>query len=159
SSYFAVAPGYETTFSPVKASATAPAIVLTNNYSLPAAAGPLGPSAYFGQALTQPINRSVNSPAIYQWNIGFEHDFGRNLIAQVMWAGNRGTHLLATRSYNLAPQSVIQQAIDAQTAAGGRAGVAQTFLNQSVPNAVAGLVPGTLGAATRTLISAATPYL
>jgi len=58
---------------------------------------------------------------------------------------------------NLAPESLIQQAIAAQ-AASGRAGDAQAFLNRTVPNPLAGLVPGTLGAATVTIANASLPF-
>ena len=68
--YFAAAPGFETTFSPLKPASAEPALVLRGNYELPPADGPRGEAAYLGLGFTNPLNRQLENPRIYQWNFG-----------------------------------------------------------------------------------------
>ena len=154
---YAVAPGYDTILAPIKPSATAPAVVLATSYTLPPVSGPQGAQAYLGQGFTQPVDRYAQASTVYQWNFGIQREITKNLVAELLYGGNRGLRLMAVRSLNQAPESLIQQAIDVQ-AASGRPGDAQAFLNRQVPNPVAGLVPGTLGAPTRTLGSSLVQY-
>jgi len=155
--YYSAAPGFESIFNPIKPNATAPAIALTNSYTLPANTGPQGEAAYLGIAFTQPLNRQVKNPVIYQWNFGLQQELARNLVVEVQYSGNRGVRLLGLDNINLPQESLIGQAIAAQQAS-GRAGDAQTFLNQTIQNPLAGLVPGTLGAATITRANTSTVF-
>lgn len=144
--YFGAAVGFEPTLDFVRASATDPAVVLRDRYTLPAASGPLGDAAYLGQTISQPFNREPKLAQVYQWNFGFQHEVMRNLVAEVLYTGNRGSRLIASRSLSQLPRATIDQAI-ALTGSTNSATVAQTFLNERVNNPLAGRVPGTLGAA------------
>lgn len=149
--------GFDSTFNPIKPNAIAAAVTLGSSYSIPAPSGPQGDAAFLGLSLAQPLDRLVKSPEIYQWNFGVQREVARNTVVEVLYSGNRGVHLLAFENINRPPQSLIDQAIAAQ-AASGTAGAAQAFLNQTVPNPLAGRVPGTLGAATVTRFNASLPF-
>jgi len=155
--YFSAAIGFEPTLDFVRANAQAPAVVLRDGYTLPAAAGPLGAAAYLGQSFTQPINRDLRNPRVYQWNFGVQREIARNTVTEILYTGNRGQSLISSRNLNLPSATLIQQAIDL-TASTGNAAAAATFLNTQVTNPLAGKVPGTLGNATVTRAQAATPF-
>ena len=157
SGYFGAAPGFETTFSPTRPSSAEPALVLRGNYELPPADGPRGEAAYLGLGFTNPLNRQLGNPRIYQWNVGVQRELWRNTLLEILYTGNRGSRLLSNRNHNLAPESLIQEAVALQEASGQR-GDARTFLDEKVPNPLAGLVPGTLGAATITRERASHPF-
>ena len=157
SGYFAAAPGFETTFSPLKPASAEPALVLRGNYELPPADGPRGEAAYLGLGFTNPLNRQLENPRIYQWNFGVQRELWRNTLLEILYTGNRGLRLLSNRGYNLAPESLMQEAVALQEAS-GQQGAARTFLDERVPNPLAGLVPGTLGAPTITRERASHPF-
>jgi hypothetical protein len=71
-----------------------------------------------------------------------------------VYSGNRGLRLFAPRNVNLASEAVVQEAIRRQGAT-GTSGTALGYLNERVPNPLAGRVPGTLGGATVTRQQAA----
>ncbi|MGE0130243.1 MAG: TonB-dependent receptor [Blastocatellales bacterium] len=155
--YYSTALGFEPELNFVRANAQAPAVALRDSYTLSAAAGPLGAAAYLGQALTQPINRDLRNPRVYQWNLGVQREIARNTVADILYTGNRGQSLIGSRNLNVIPASLIEQAI-ALTASTGNPAAASTFLNTRTPNPLAGKVPDTLGAATVTRAQAAAPF-
>lgn len=155
--FYAQAAGFDSTFNPIKPNATAPAVTLGSSYNVPPAAGPLGDAAFLGIGLTQPLNRDVKNPEVYQWNIGVQRELFKNTVVELLYSGNRGVHLLAFEDINRPPFELIEQAIAAQRASGA-AGAAQAFLNTNITNPLAGRVPGTLGAANITRFNAAKPY-
>lgn len=155
--FYSAAPGFETTFNPIKPNATAPAIVLTSNYTLPSPSGPEGDAASLGLPLAQPLDRSIKNPIVYQWNIGVQREVAKNLVFEILYSGNRGSHLIDNQSINPPSQALIEQAISIQQAS-GVSGSAQAFLNQTIPNPLAGRVPSTFGAATITRVNASRPF-
>lgn len=155
--FYSQAAGFDSTLNPVKANATAPAVVLANSYTVPASAGPQGDSAFLGISLAQPLDRRVQNPVIYQWNVGVQREVARNVVAEVLYSGNRGLRLLSFENINLPARSLVDQAIAVQ-AASGTAGSAQAFLNQNIANPLAGRVPGTLGATNITRAGASAPF-
>jgi hypothetical protein len=154
---YGAAAGFEPLLQYVKPTATDAAVVLQNSYSLPASSGPLGPSAYLGQSVSQVLNRQLNPARIYQWNFGLQKELPRGMVLEALYTGNRGTHLLETYNIDIPPQSVIQSAIN-QTITTGNPSAALNYLNQLVPNPVAGKVPGSLGNAMVALSRATLPY-
>jgi hypothetical protein len=155
--WYGAAVGFEPVLQFVSPGGGAPATVLTSSYTVPEAAGPLGDAAYLGQSFTQPWNRELYVPRIYQWNLGLQREIGRNTVLEAMYTGNRGSRLTAAFSSNLADRNLIERAIGI-TQATGQPGAAFTFLNERVPNPLAGRVPGTLGAATVTRAQASWPF-
>lgn len=155
--YFGAALGYEPTLDFVRAAATDPAVVLRDSYTLSPALGPLGAEAYLGQSVTQPFNREPLPSRVHQWNFGVQREVARNLVLDVLYTGNRGMRLIAGRNVNLPDEAVINDAIR-RTASTGLPAAAQTYLNERIPNPLAGRVPGTLGAATVTRTQAAARY-
>lgn len=149
SGWYAAAVGFEPVVQFVSPGGGAPATVLTSSYSVPEAAGPLGDAAYLGQSFLQPWNRALYVPRIYQWNFGFQREIGRNTVLEAIYTGNRGSRLMAGLGLSLPDRSLIEQAIRL-TETTGQPGAAFTFLNERVPNPLAGKVPGALGAATVT---------
>jgi len=148
--YYSSAPGFNSLYNPIKPNATSPAAALQGTYTLSPPTGPVGVSAGLGQALTTVIDRQMKSPRSVQWNLGVQQQLPWALKFEMQYSGNRGVHLLIQQNVNLPALSVINDAIAAETAAGGKAGVASAYLNTAVPNPLAGKVPGTLGAATVT---------
>jgi hypothetical protein len=145
--FYGPGPGFDTTYNPTKPNATAPSTPLVTAYTLPPENGPQGAAANLGLSITQPLNRQAFSPQTYQWNIGVQRELMRNVVLEVMYAGNRGVHLLDDTNIDLPAQSVINSAIGAEQAS-GKSGTASTYLSQAVVNPLSGLVPGTLGSAT-----------
>lgn len=152
--WYAAGAGFDSTLNPIKPSSTAAAGVLGTSYTLPAVAGEQGDAAFLGESLTAPLNRTAHPPTIYEWNFGVQQQYPGNFVSEIQYSGNRGERLLATQNIDLPSYSVIQAAIAAEATAGGKAGTAQAYLNATVPNPLAGEVPGTLGAATVTLANA-----
>jgi len=156
--WYAAGAGFDSTLNPIKANSTAPANVLATSYTLPAASGPRGDAAFLGTAMTAPLNRNAHPPTIYQWNFGIQQQYPHDFVSEVQYSGNRGQYLLATENIDLPNYPVIQSAIAAEAAAGGKAGTAQAYLNATVPNPLSGKVPGTLGAATVTVANASLKF-
>lgn len=154
--FFDTAPGFEATLQPVKPSAAEPAAVLQSTYTLPAARGPLGESAYLGISLAQPLDMRLKRPVSYQWNFGVQREILRNTMFEILYSGNRGLRLFASRNVNIAPSSLIEEAIRRQSAT-GVTGSALAYLNERIPNPLVGRVPGNLGGATLTRQQAAAP--
>jgi hypothetical protein len=154
---YAAAVGFEPIVQFVNPGGGNAATVLTTSYSVPDAAGPLGDAAYLGQAFTQPWNRDLFVPRVYQWNFGLQREIRQNTILEAIYTGNRGSKLLAGFNNNLPSRTLIDQAI-ALTESTGQPTAAFGFLNERVPNPLAGLVPGTLGAATLTRAQVAVPF-
>jgi len=93
----------------------------------------LGPSYLLGSAVT--YDQSIQkTPMSQQWNFGIQKQLYGGWVVEASYTGNRGTHLVAG-SYNL-------NQLDPQYEVLGNA------LSNSVPNPYAGIIPGTLGAAT-----------
>jgi hypothetical protein len=155
--FFNAAPGFETTFQPAAPTATDPAVVMRENYALPAVQGPQGDAAYLGRAFTELFDRRLARPLVHQWNLGVQREIAQNLTVEVLYTGNRGTRLIDRDNWNLPPLAMIEEAIR-QTGATGNPAAALNFLNARVTNPLAGRVPGTLGAATVTRAQAAAPY-
>jgi hypothetical protein len=154
---YAAAVGFEPILQFVNPGGGNPATVLADKYTVPEARGPLGDAAYLGQSFTQPWNRDLLVPRIYQWNFGLQREIGRNTVVEALYTGNRGSKLMAGFNNNLPSQALIEQAI-ALTQSTGQATAAFSFLNERVPNPLAGLVPGTLGAATLTRAQVSVPF-
>jgi hypothetical protein len=154
---FAAAVGFEPILQFVGPGGGLPAAVLTNSYTLPEAVGPLGDAAYLGQGFTQPWNRDLFVPRIYQWNFGLQREIGRNTVVEALYTGNRGSRLMAGYNSNVTNRNLIEQAIGL-TQSTGQPTAAFNFLNERVPNPLAGLVPGALGAATVTRAQAGAPF-
>jgi hypothetical protein len=155
--YYGAAPGFEATLAPVAPAAGEPALVLRESYQLPQAEGPQGDAAYLGRGFTEPFGRGQARALSYQWNFGIQRELAPNIVLEVAYTGNRGVRLLDGFDLNFPPEAVVNQAI-AAAAASGRAAAALEFLNQRVPNPIAGKVPGALGTATTTLQRAVTPF-
>jgi hypothetical protein len=154
---YAAAVGYEPILQFVNPGGGNPATVLTSSYTMPQAQGPLGDSAYLGQSFNQPWNRELLVPRIYQWNFSLQREVGRNTVVEALYTGNRGSKLMAGFNNNLPVQALIDQAIGL-TQSTGQPTAAFNFLNERVPNPLAGLVPGTLGAATLTRAQVSVPF-
>jgi hypothetical protein len=154
---YAAAVGFEPLLQFVSPGGGAPATILQSSYALPAAEGPLGDAAYLGQAFTQPWNRDLFVPRIYQWNFGFQREILRNTVVEALYTGNRGSKLLAAFNSNLPDASVINQAVSL-TESTGQASAAFDFLNARFNNPLAGRVPGALGGATLTRAQLAVPF-
>lgn len=146
-SFYTASPGFNSIFDPVKANATAAATPLEATYTLSPATGPEGPAAGLGTSFSGVLDRNMKSPRIIQWNLGIERQLPAKLKLEVQYSGNRGMHLIVNEADDLPDESLINAAIAAEAAAGGKAGTASAYLNTSVTNPLAGEVPGTLGAA------------
>jgi hypothetical protein len=157
SGFYAAAAGFEPLLQFVNPGGGAPAAVLQSSYTVPAAQGPQGDAAYLGQAFSQPFQRELFVPRVYQWNFGLQRELSRNTVVEALYTGNRGSRLMASTNVNLGDRATVDQAIGL-TRSTGRATAAFDFLNERVPNPVAGLVPGTLGAATLTRAQASVPF-
>ena len=154
---YAAAVGFEPILQFVNPGGGNPATVLTSSYTVPEARGPLGDAAYLGQSFTQPWNRVLLVPRVYQWNFGLQREIGRNTLIEALYTGNRGSKLMAAFNNNLTSQALIEQAIGL-TQSTGQPTAAFSFLNQRVPNPLAGRVPGALGAATLTRAQVSVPF-
>jgi hypothetical protein len=152
------AQGLDSTYNPIKASSTATAGVLSTNYNLPVVSGPQGDSAGLGTSVTATRARHVENPTVLQWNVGIQQEVAIGTKFELLYSGNRGEYLMGTENANLPSYALIQQAIDAEAAASGKAGVALSYLNQTIANPLAGKVPGSLGAITITRANASAPF-
>lgn len=149
-SFYAASAGFNSIYNPIKPSATAVAAPLQSIYTLSAASGPEGDAAALGTSASGVLDRNMKSSRIVQWNLGVERQLPAKLKLEVQYSGNRGMHLIANEAQNLPAESLINAAIAAEAAAGGKVGTASAYLNTPVPNPLVGKVPGTLGAATVT---------
>jgi hypothetical protein len=95
----------------------------------------LGPAAFLGQGVS--FDQSGESiPRSQQWNASVQRQLPGQWVVELSYAGNHANHLVAG-SYNL------NQLNPSYLSKG-------TALQNSVPNPYAGIVPGSLGAATIT---------
>lgn len=97
----------------------------------------LSPNAFLGQGVSfdQPNQKT---PMSQQWDLSVQRQLPGNWVIEIAYTGNHGTHLVAG-NYSLNQLTAEQY----QTLG--------TSLQNTVPNPYAGLVPGSLGAATITL--------
>lgn len=93
----------------------------------------LGPSAFLGQGVTWD-QRNEKNPLSQQWNVGIQKQLPGQWLIDAAYSGNKVN--------NLASGSYEYNVIDPQYYSLGLA------LQDQVPNPYAGLVPGSLGAAT-----------
>lgn len=103
----------------------------------------LGPSAFLGQNVTH-VQGQERIPMAQQWTLGIQKQIGSGWMADVTYAGAHGTHFLSgTWDLNqLDPRF-------------NELGIA---LQDRVANPYAGIVPGSLGAATITREQSLRPY-
>jgi hypothetical protein len=127
--YQTPAQGFDSTYNPIKASSTATAGTLAATYTLPAISGAQGDAAGLGTSLTATQARDLKNPRVLQWNFGVQQQIATGTKFELLYSGNRGEHLMGTKNINLPSYSLIQTAINAEAAAGGTAGVAQSYLN------------------------------
>jgi len=104
----------------------------------------LGSSAFLGQAVSfdQPDQKT---PMSQQWDVSVQRQLPGHWVVEATYTGNHGTHLVAG-SYNL------NQLTAQQYASLG------TTLQNAVPNPYAGIIPGSLGASTITLLQSLYAY-
>lgn len=103
----------------------------------------LGPNPFLGQSVSFEESDGVN-PMSQQWNLSVQKRLGSDWMIDVTYSGNRGQHF-AAGSYDL-------NQLDPQYLSLGQA------LNSQVPNPDAGIVPGSLGAATISRSQSLRPY-
>lgn len=103
----------------------------------------LGPSAFLGQNAnySEPFDKV---PMAQQWNLGIQRQFGGNWMVEATYSGAHGTHFLSG-NYDL-------NQLDPRYLGLGLS------LQDRVPNPYAGIVPGSLGAATITREQSLRPY-
>jgi hypothetical protein len=51
----------------------------------------------------QGFDRSIQTPTLYSYTVGFQHDIGWHTVADVAYVGSQTRHLLQTRNINLVP--------------------------------------------------------
>ena len=113
----------------------------------------LGPGGFLGQAVAyDEPNKRV--PMSQQWNFSIQQQLPGQLLLEIGYVGNHGTHLVATAAAS--PSSGYNgydyNQLDPQYLSLGLA------LQQLVPNPYAGIVPGSLGASTITRLQSLRPY-
>lgn len=104
----------------------------------------LGPDGYLGQSVTYDQHSDGTTPMAQQWNLAVEKALPSSILVDVAYAGNHGTHFVAG-SYALNQLNPSYLALGSQ-------------LQNSVPNPYAGIVPGSLGAATITEQQSLLPF-
>ncbi len=104
----------------------------------------LGPSAFLGEAADFDPSRSP-TPMSQQYELSIEQQLPRNIVIDIAYAANRGTHFVAG-SYNLNQLNPSYFNIGAAK------------LQSLVPNPYAGQVPGGLGAAAITMQQSLLPF-
>ena len=141
--YFGNTSGFATTtttYNPPGGNSNLPAMIFAQGLAtppIPPQGRALGSTAFLGQGVSfdQPNQKT---PMSQQWDLSVQRALPGHWIVEGTYSGNHGTHLVAG-SYNL------DQLTDQQYASLG------TTLQNLVPNPYAGIVPGSLGAATITL--------
>ncbi len=103
----------------------------------------LGPSALLGQSVSYDQGNQ-STPMSQQWNFSVQKQIWGGWVIDATYTGNHGTHLVAG-SYGL-------NQLDPKYLSLG------TALQNPVPNPYAGVVPGSLGAATITRQQSLLPY-
>jgi hypothetical protein len=103
----------------------------------------LGPAAFLGQAVTYDQSGAA-VPRAQEWNASLQRQLPGNLEVELNYSGNHADHLVSG-GYNL-------NQLNPSYLSDGNA------LQNSVPNKYAGVVPGSLGAATITLQQSLLPY-
>lgn len=99
-------------------------------------AGPSGLSTFAGQTVSF-INPQVSNPRSLRWTVGVQRELGHNLVVEVAYIGNRATHLpIAVTQLNGIPAQYLSTLSTRDQAL-------ITALTATVPNPLAGLVPGT----------------
>jgi hypothetical protein len=104
----------------------------------------LGPDGLLGQSVTYDNHANGVTPMSQQWNLAYEQALPSNIIVNAAYAGNHGTHFVAG-SYSLNQLNPSYLSLGTQ-------------LQNPVPNPYAGIVPGSLGAATITTQQSLLPF-
>jgi hypothetical protein len=104
----------------------------------------LNANAGLGQSVYT-ANRNAGSGYVEQWNLAVQRSITNNLSFDIAYVGSHIVHVGI-------PDSNLNQLTQAQLAAGGAS------LQTKVPNPYAGLLPGTLGAATISNAQLLKPY-
>jgi hypothetical protein len=103
----------------------------------------LGPDAFLGQAVSYD-QATQKSPMSQQWDVSIQRQLPGNWVIDITYSGNHGTHLI---SGGYALDQLNPQYLSLGTA-----------LQNAVSNPYAGIVPGSLGAATITKQQSLLPY-
>ena len=147
--YTGLTNGFSTTttsYTPAGNNTSYPAFQFSNGVPSPAilpAGAALGPAGFLGQGVAyMPAN--FPTPRSQQFSLTIERQLPANIIATATYVGNHGTHFPGG-SYNM-------NTLDPQYLSLG------TALQNPVPNPYAGLVPGSLGAATITRAQSLLPF-
>jgi hypothetical protein len=132
-------------------------------YTTPATGVLSNPFPQINGVLPQPLSRNPNFSALVQginisgivagakypyaeqYNLNIQHELSANSVIQIGYQGSKGTHLHVSRNLNQLPDSTIAQAAaQYQTLVAGGDTAAQadaaTFVNQTVPNPLAGML-------------------
>jgi len=104
----------------------------------------LGSTAFLGQGVSydQPDEKT---PMSQQWDLSVQRELPGHWVVEATYTGNHGTHLVAG-GYNLNQLAAQQYA------------TLGTTLQNLVPNPYAGIVPGSLGAASITMLQSLYAY-
>jgi hypothetical protein len=103
-----------------------------------------GQNAFLGQTGYY-IEPSAKDPQSQQYTLTLSRELPFNTVLDVSYLGNHGTH------FNLGSQNI-------NVLNPSNFGLGTAYLNASVPNPYAGIVPGSLGAATITRANLLKPY-
>ena len=134
-----------TTYNPPGGNSNLPVLYLHNGFPTPLTpplGRALGPSGFLGQTIGYDMP-NAKLPTAQQWDFSVQRQLPGRWVVEVAYAGNHGTHMISW-TYN--------DAMNPQYLSLGNA-----LLNQ-VPNPYAGIVPGTLGAATISQMQLLKPY-
>lgn len=135
-----------TTYNPTGGNTNLTAFQFSNGFPTPPVAplgAALGPSAFLGNGVSF-VESSWPTPMSQQYELSFQQQLPSSIVAEIAYSANRGTHFPAG-SYN------INQLNPSYFSLGN------SLLNP-VPNPYAGIVPGSLGAATITLQQSLLPF-
>jgi len=103
----------------------------------------LGPSAFLGQSVTWE-EPDGTTPMSQQWNLSLQQQLGGQWVVEASYSANKGAHFVSG-NYDFNQLDPRYQSL----------GLA---LQDRVPNPYAGIVPGSLGAATITRAQSLRPY-
>lgn len=104
----------------------------------------LGPDGMLGQSVSYTRYSDGVTPMSQQWNLAIEKALPSNILVNVAYVGNHGTHFVAG-DYSLNQLNPQYLSLGSQ-------------LQNSVPNPYKGIVPGSLGAATITRQQSLLPF-
>jgi hypothetical protein len=94
--------------------------------------GKYGDLTLFGFANYNHAGQTVRNAEIYQWNIGFQHQFAKTFMIEVNYSANRSTHLPWDKS--LRSQDYISASARVQCDPANPTICGTSYLNQQVPN-------------------------